>query len=130
MTDRLTRHQQGLLDYLKQSSGTLVSAQDLYLALRGLGQGMGLATVYRSLDVLKREGLIQVRLLPSGESVYSMMQHDRHHLTCLQCGVIVPIDACPVHHLEEQLSVSHRFKINYHVLEFFGLCEGCQVAPV
>jgi Fur family transcriptional regulator, ferric uptake regulator len=130
MTDRLTRHQQGLLDYLKQSSGTLVSAQDLYLALRGLGQGMGLATVYRSLDVLKREGLIQVRLLPSGESVYSMMQHDRHHLTCLQCGVIVPIDACPVHHLEEQLSVSHRFKINYHLLEFFGLCEGCQVAPV
>jgi Fur family transcriptional regulator, ferric uptake regulator len=125
MSDRLTKSQQRVLDHLKQAKSP-VAAQELYLALRGEGNGVGLATVYRSLDLLKREGLVQARLLPSGESVYSMMQHDRHHLTCVQCGKILPIDACPVHHLEEKLSVSHQFKIHYHVLEFFGLCSDCQ----
>jgi Fur family transcriptional regulator, ferric uptake regulator len=125
MSDRLTKSQQRVLDHLKQVKGP-VAAQALYLALRDEGKGLGLATVYRSLDLLKREGLVQARLLPNGESVYSMMQHDRHHLTCVQCGKILPIDACPVHHLEEQLSVSHQFKIHYHLLEFFGLCSDCQ----
>lgn len=87
---------------------------------------MGLATVYRSLDALKLEGAIQMRTLPSGESVYSLSQEDRHHLTCLQCGNTIAIDECPVHELEEQLHSSHHFKIFYHTLEFFGLCPQCQ----
>lgn len=125
MSDRLTKSQQRVLNYLQQAQSP-VAAQALYLALRETGDGVGLATVYRALDLLKREGLVQVRLLHNGESVYSIMQHDRHHLTCVQCGRILPIDACPVHHLEENLSISHQFKIHYHVLEFFGLCSDCQ----
>ena len=80
---------------------------------------MGLATVYRSLDALKLEGAVQMRTLPSGESVYSLPLEDRHHLTCLQCGNTIAIDECPVHELEEQLHKSHHFRIFYHTLEFF-----------
>lgn len=87
---------------------------------------MGLATVYRSLDALKLEGAVQMRTLPSGESLYSLPQEDRHHLTCLQCGSSIAIDECPVHDLEHQLHQAHKFKIFYHTLEFFGLCPQCQ----
>jgi Fur family ferric uptake transcriptional regulator len=111
-----------LLNNLKQG----ISAQNIYVELRKINQNMGLATVYRSLDALKLEGLVQVRTLANGEAVYSLIKQDKHHLTCLQCGISIPIHQCPVHELENQLQTSHQFKVFYHTLEFFGLCNQCQ----
>jgi len=97
------------------------------MELRKRNQTIGLATVYRSLEALKLEGIIQGRTLASGESLYSLAQEDKHHLTCLQCGASIPIDQCPVHDLESQLNQAYQFKIYYHTLEFFGLCTQCQL---
>lgn len=120
-----TRSQERILNILK-SLDRAISAQDLYVELRHREISMGLATVYRALEALKLEGMVQVRTLPNGESLYSLIQEDRHHLTCLQCGTSIAIDECPVHDLERQLNQSHQFKIYYHMLEFFGVCEQCQ----
>lgn len=125
MKVRRTRSQEQILNALKVLDRS-ISAQDLYLQLRSLNHHMGLATVYRSLDALKLEGIVQARTLPNGESVYSLTKEDRHHMTCLQCGASIAIDECPVHDLEQHLNQSHQFKIFYHTLEFFGLCETCQ----
>ena len=96
------------------------------MTLRQHGKGIGLATVYRALDALKLAGLVQVRTLTNGEALYSLVQEDRHHLTCLQCGDSILLDSCPIHNLEETLNQSYEFKIYYHTLEFFGLCTACQ----
>jgi Fur family transcriptional regulator, ferric uptake regulator len=114
-----------ILDQLKERDQP-ISAQDLYAELRQQSQSIGLATVYRALDALKRDGLVQVRIQPTGESLYTTIQVDRHHLTCLTCGTSIPIDECPVHDLEKKLMASSSFKIHYHTLEFFGLCGQCQ----
>ncbi|MCU0566872.1 MAG: transcriptional repressor [Oculatellaceae cyanobacterium Prado106] len=126
MKTQRTRSQERILSLLKVLNRA-ISAQDIYVELRERNQSMGLATVYRSLETLKLEGSVQVRTLANGESLYSMIQEDKHHLTCLQCGSSIPIDECPVHELENQLNQSHQFKIFYHTLEFFGLCTQCQV---
>ncbi len=122
-----TRNQEHILSTLN-TVGKPISAQELYIELRSKGKSVGLATVYRSLDALKLDGFVQVRTLPSGESLYSLVQEDRHHLTCLQCGASIAIQQCPVHELEHQLNQSYQFKIYYHTLEFFGLCADCQAA--
>lgn len=119
-----TRSQERIIKIL-QNLKRSISAQDLYVELRNRNQDMGLATVYRSLEALKLQGEVQVRTLSNGESVYSHVRSDRHHLTCVNCGISVPIDECPVHELEERLETSHQFKIYYHTLEFFGLCDRC-----
>lgn len=124
MTGR-TRNQERILNLL-QSLNRAISAQDIYVQLRKGSQSIGLATVYRALEALKLEGVVQVRTLASGESLYSSVQQDKHHLTCLQCGKSIPINECPVHELEIQLHQFHKFKIFYHTLEFFGLCNQCQ----
>ncbi|MBD2629488.1 Fur family transcriptional regulator [Trichormus variabilis] len=121
-----TRSQERILNLLKNIKQG-ISAQDLYVELRNRSQSMGLATVYRSLEALKLEGQVQVRTLANGEALYSLTQQDKHHLTCLQCGLSIPIHQCPVHELETELKVSHKFKVFYHTLEFFGLCNQCQV---
>ena len=127
MKPRRTRSQQRIVEVL-QALNHPISAQDLYIELRSREQSMGLATVYRSLEALKLEGVIQARTITSGEALYSLIQEDRHHLTCLQCGNSIPIDSCPVHDLENQLNQSYQFKIYYHMLEFYGLCTQCQEA--
>lgn len=57
-------------------------------------QGVGLATVYRSLEILKLLGLIKSRMGANGESFYSPVTLDQHYLTCLQCGQSFPLEHC------------------------------------
>jgi len=127
MKPNRTRSQERLIEVLK-TLDRAISAQDLYVELREKNQAMGLATVYRALDVLKLEGVVQVRVIANGEALYSLVKEDRHHLTCLQCGDSIPIEECPVHDLENRLNQAYQFKIYYHMLEFFGLCQRCQMA--
>lgn len=128
MKGRTTRSQDKVLRLLKQLNRE-ISAQDLYVELRRVNSPLGLATVYRALEGLKLIGAVQARVLGNGETLYSQSHSDRHHLTCLQCGVSIPITEaeCPVHDLEKHLRQSARFEIYYHTLEFFGLCSPCQV---
>jgi Fur family ferric uptake transcriptional regulator len=120
---RLTRNQQAVLDVLHQHADAL-SAQELYGILRER-QAIGLATVYRALETLKLHGLIKSRVGANGKSLYSPVAPDQHYLTCLQCGQSFPLDHCPVQELEMHLQPSVPFKVYYHTLEFFGLCQPC-----
>jgi Fur family transcriptional regulator, ferric uptake regulator len=129
LMSRRTRNQDRILEILK-SLEQAISAQDLYVELRDRDLSMGLATVYRALEALKLEGVVQARTIQNGEALYSLTQTDRHHLTCLQCGTSIAIAQCPVHDLETQLNQSYQFKIYYHMLEFYGLCTQCQAAEV
>ncbi len=125
MKSQRTRSQERVFHLLK-TLNRAVSAQELFVELRQRDQNMGLATVYRALESLKLQGAIQARTLTTGESLYSSVQRDQHHLTCIHCGRSIPFEECPVHDLEEKLERSHRFKVYYHTLEFFGLCDRCQ----
>ena len=127
MKTQRTRSQEKILKLLINLNRA-ISAQDLYLELRKRKKEMGLATVYRSLEALKLEGVVNVRTLATGESLYSYVTRDNHHLTCVNCGESIPFNECPVHDLENRLEKSHEFKIYYHILEFFGLCQKCQLS--
>jgi Fur family ferric uptake transcriptional regulator len=125
MKVKLTRSQERVLNLLQKTTQA-ISAQGIYAELRSDRAPVGLATVYRSLEVLKLQGLIKSLTLPNGEAVYSVMPADKHHLNCLNCGISLPIESCPIHELGAQLQQAHDFKIYYHTLEFFGLCAQCQ----
>ncbi|PZU98367.1 MAG: transcriptional repressor [Pseudanabaena sp.] len=125
MKEKLTRSQERVLNLL-QDHDRAISAQSIHSELRSSEKSIGLATVYRSLETLKLQGLIKALTLPNGETVYSVMPADKHHLNCLNCGKSLPIDCCPIHDLGNQLAKTHSFQIYYHTLEFFGLCDQCQ----
>jgi Fur family transcriptional regulator, ferric uptake regulator len=122
---RQTKGQQAVLEILG-SSEHLLSAQEIYIALRDTEHPVGLATVYRAVEALVEEGKLQTLSL-EGQAYYQVAQgtHSRHHLVCLQCKKVIPIAGCPVGELERQLSSQHAFAIDYHVLDFFGTCAQC-----
>jgi Fur family ferric uptake transcriptional regulator len=128
MKSHRTKSQEEILTFLK-TINRAISAQEIFHELRSRKKTIGLATIYRALDALKLEGSVNVRKLDSGESIYSTVQRDQHHLTCVNCGISLPLDKCPVHDLEVQLETEYMFKVYYHTLEFFGVCNKCHNSP-
>lgn len=124
--ESLTANQRLVLQVLQKQTEP-ISAQSLFTKLRETTK-IGLATVYRALDALKLAGFIQHQATMTGELLYQTLEQDQHALTCLQCGESFPIQGCPVKELEKTLKNKYSFRIYYHTLEFFGLCELCAKA--
>ncbi|MEO0350466.1 MAG: Fur family transcriptional regulator [Cyanobacteria bacterium P01_A01_bin.15] len=120
-----TPAQTAVLNTLRQQSQP-ISAQALYAQMR-IEQQIGLATIYRALDTLKRLGQVQHRTTLTGETLYNTVEQDQHYLTCLHCGQSFPLETCPLKGFKLSSQSSSSFAVYYHTLEFFGLCQPCQV---
>ena len=121
---KISRRQEQILEILKNCDDEL-SGQELHRELIIGEKEMGLTTVYRNLQVLMKTGLIRSRHLPTGEVLYTPVERDIHHLTCVQCGETSKIDGCPVKDIHEPKQVNKKFQLLFHTLEFFGLCQNC-----
>ncbi|AFZ55382.1 Fur family transcriptional regulator [Cyanobacterium aponinum UTEX 3222] len=130
MLIKLTKNQQKILQILK-SINQEITAQELYIKLRESKLKIGLATVYRTLNTLHLKGFVQERNSLNGESLYSLISdnhHHTHHFNCINCGesFLLKQKLCPVDDMFNQWCSSQNFKLYYHTLEFFGICEACQ----
>ena len=121
---KISKRQEQILEILKNCDDEL-SGQELHRELIIGEKEMGLTTVYRNLQVLMKTGLIRSRHLPTGEVLYTPVERDIHHLTCVQCGETSKIDGCPVKDIHEPKQVNKKFQLLFHTLEFFGLCQNC-----
>tara|TARA_B100000945_G_C20408740_1_gene611465 strand:+ start:626 stop:1024 length:399 start_codon:yes stop_codon:yes gene_type:complete len=120
----ITKKQEQILDLLQNCADEL-SGQELHRELIGKKKEMGLTTVYRNLQVLIKNGLIRSRHLPTGEVLYTPVDRDIHHLTCVQCGETSKLDGCPVKEIHAPKKNPEKFQLLFHTLEFFGLCQKC-----
>ncbi len=102
-----------------------VSGQELHRTLIKASSNMGLTTVYRHLRALQQKGLVRCRNLPTGEALYSPVNRDHHHLTCVDCGQTLVLKSCPIKNIELSKTQTKNFELLYHTLEFFGLCQNC-----
>jgi Fur family ferric uptake transcriptional regulator len=92
--------------------------------------GIGRVTIYRTLDILTRLGLIcEVHTEGSCRS-YLLRAHSEHHhhLLCSDCGAVVDFTDCDLNKLEHKLSQKTGFAIEGHLLEFSGHCPDCRGA--
>tara|TARA_Y100001968_G_scaffold314291_1_gene339479 strand:- start:181 stop:612 length:432 start_codon:yes stop_codon:yes gene_type:complete len=121
---QITERQQRLLDELKKVDDEL-SGQELHRQLLQSENTMGLATVYRNLQVLVRQGLVRSRHLATGEVLYTPVDRDIHHLTCVNCGETTRLEGCPIHTSNVPAKIAKNFELLFHTLEFFGLCQEC-----
>ena len=124
--ETLTKNQQKIFNLL-QEVNTEITAQDLHLQLRQQKSKIGLATVYRTLKNLHLQGIIQERITQNGESLYQLIDHHTHHLNCINCGKseLIKEKNCIVDR-NPNILAEEKFKLYYHTLEFYGLCEDCQ----
>jgi Fe2+ or Zn2+ uptake regulation protein len=95
--------------------------------LRGeLVAKIGLVTVYRTLELLVREGWVD-RWQEGGVARYELARPHHHHLVCLRCGSVVRWEDCPVD-LPAGAKLEAGFLVTGHRLEVLGYCPSCQEA--
>lgn len=122
---RLTRQRQLVWDTLRRTRRHL-SAEQIAAALRRQRQGVDPATVYRSLDVLQRLGLVRSSRL--GERLYFEIAEpgEHYHLVCDQCGRANHIEGEDLAPVLRHITDEHRFAVRSADLIVHGWCEKCQ----
>ena len=89
--------------------------------------GIGLVTIYRTLDILtKLELICELHAGGSCRSFTVSAQGHHHHLICSNCGEVIDFAGYDLTQLEQRLSQETGFEIKGHLLEFIGLCQNCQ----
>lgn len=108
------------------------SAQEIHERLRSAGEGIGLTTVYRTLQTLADGGQVDVLRTGTGEAVYRrcVSTGHHHHLVCRRCGRTVEIEGPAVETWAKRMAQAHGYSELSHTAEIFGLCRDCGSPPV
>lgn len=89
--------------------------------------GVGRATIFRLLDLLVAEGLVERVDLPDGSHAYVPCDASHHHhLVCVSCGAIAEVDDCGIDAVMTEAARRTGFEIGTHRLELYGRCLECQ----
>ena len=128
-TPGITRNTRQRAEVLALLSGTdeFRSAQQLHADLRARGSGVGLTTVYRTLQLLAEAGELDQMRMDDGEQRYrrcSRSQH-HHHLVCRGCGRTVEVEGPAVERWADRVAAEHGFTEVSHTVEIFGRCADC-----
>ena len=122
---KVTKQREVILDTFLEKEH--VTAEELYRTLSRHKPHIGLATLYRTLNLLCDSGIAQERHFGS-QTHYDNVVHKRHHdhMICTQCGLIIEFENCDIEKLQEQVAARHGFTITTHKLELYGLCNKCR----
>jgi len=132
---RITLAREVILDVLSKSIEHL-SAEDIYMKVHFEHPGIGLTTVYRTLEVLSDLGMVDKFDFGDGRIRYELAegpkgQHHHHHLVCTSCNRVIDYtdfidkEVELLQETEKSLSKKYDFKITNHLIQFYGLCSNC-----
>ena len=122
---KITPQRMAIVRVLSQSIGH-PSAEDIYETLQKDFPTMSLATVYRTLLLIKSLGQVLELGFPDGSNRYDGNKPFPHpHLVCVQCKKIIDPDLDSLTHMKKEVEKVTGFRILSHRLDFFGLCESC-----
>lgn len=105
---------------------TFATAQDIHDRMRHRGSGVGLATVYRTLQAMASAGELDAIRTPDGQVAYRICSPGHHHhLICRGCGRTVEVSIPSLEQQVRAMAAEQGFAQVDHELEFFGTCAAC-----
>jgi Fur family ferric uptake transcriptional regulator len=123
-------HQRRLLVGIIQSADRHLDALDLWQKARQQDATLNKVTVYRTLALLKKHGLVDeldLLHLQGGRHYYeARTTRDHIHLACLKCGRIQEFESSLFEKLKGQIERERRFRITVVRVEAGGYCDKCQ----
>ncbi len=123
---RLTPQRMMVLQAIENSADH-ISAEEIYAQVVARYPHVNISTVYRTLDLLKRLGLVTETDMGGGRVRYHPADKGHHHhLICRQCGRIIDLDESVLYPLRERLLSEYDFEADLRHLGIFGLCQRCR----
>lgn len=128
---RLTPQRELVLEVFAENADRHLSAEEIFDLVRLKNPDVGLATVYRTLELLSDLKIVQGMDFGDGCLRYEMARHDKHHhhhLICVECGRVAEVGTDLLERLEEEVEAKHDFRIVDHQVKFYGVCADCRRA--
>jgi len=109
-----------------QTQGGHITAEDIYQHVLAKHPYANRSTVYRTLDMLGKEGVVSATDLGKGRVYYELHgDAPHHHIICQGCGHVADFDHSLLEPLQETLQRKYKFRANIHHFAIFGLCAKC-----
>ena len=122
---RLTPQRMMVLSAIENSDNH-ISAEEIYAQIVVKYPNVNISTVYRTLELLKRLGLVTETDLGNGHVRYHPVEKGHHHhLVCEKCGTIIDIDESTLARLQDVLLHRYNFNAELRHLAIFGRCVNC-----
>lgn len=126
---KLTPQREATVRVLLENEEGHLSAEDVYMLVKKKSPEIGLATVYRTLELLSELKIVQKLNFGDNVARYEFRseeaEHHHHHLVCLNCGKVEEINEDWLSPIEEKVEEQFDFKIVDHRLIFHGICNQC-----
>lgn len=127
---KLTPQREATVMVLLENEKDHLSAEEIYMLVREKNSDIGLATVYRTLEILTELKVVDKVSFTDGLARYDLRKegakHFHHHLLCLQCGQIQEIEEDLLLDVEKVVAKDYGFLVTDHRLTFHGICRSCQ----
>jgi Fur family transcriptional regulator, ferric uptake regulator len=126
---RLTPQRRAVFDIIAEAKGKHLTAEEVYNVAKKDHPNIGIATVYRTLQVLEEIGLVTKDYLGTDVVRYELSDtgggHAHHHMVCLACGEILEAKEDLMDALEKLIETNYGFKVIDHNIKFMGYCKKC-----
>ena len=126
---RHTRPRRLLAEHLAAlaASATDFSTEELWHELKHLDSRLGRATVYRTVEVLLKEGVLDRVEFADGIHRYRACGGSHHHhVTCTGCHRVIEVETCLPGEAFAAIALRTNFALEGHSLELFGRCTDCR----
>jgi len=123
-----SKQRERILELLK-STGSHPTAAWLYEHLKGEFSNLSMGTVYRNLNILLDQGLVQKREFGSTFDRFEANIEPHYHFKCERCQRIIDLDIPVDEELNEKVRKATPYKATGHQIIFFGVCDECIGAP-
>ena len=120
---RLTPQRRAVLDAIETWPGPF-TALDLFQQARRSSPRLGLATTYRTLELLRRTGSLHALSVEGRPAYVRCSPEHHHHLVCVTCGSVEDTELC-ASPSQRELTRRHGFRAESHELEIYGTCRRC-----
>lgn len=122
---RLTPQRMMILSAIENSENH-ISAEEIYAQVVAKYPNVNISTVYRTLELLKRLGLVTETDLGEGRVRYHPREKGHHHhLVCQECGAIIDLDESLLAPLKSALLREYKFSADLRHLAILGRCVNC-----
>lgn len=124
---KYTKQREVLLQTLYNNSEHFTPEQlYLYIKERYPGLNVGIATVYRSLNLLEESGMVTSISFGAQGKKFELANKPHHdHMICRQCGVIVEFEDQIIEKRQLAIAKEHGFKLTGHIMQLYGVCSEC-----
>jgi Fur family ferric uptake transcriptional regulator len=124
---RITRQRRLIWDALVAEPDSHLSAEDVVARVAAQMTKVDPSTVYRTLDLLVREGLVRRTDLGAGRAFYEPAQdHLHHHVVCERCGAVAHLHDEEVGDVRERVEKASGYALSRRDMSFYGLCPNCR----